>query len=329
MKILVTGHLGFLGSHLVDALVGKHEVVGIDDCSGGYTYNKNEGCKDYLFDLKLQRVTRETMERERPEAIFHLAANAAEGKSHFSPIDICTRNFNTFLNVITPAINSGLERFVYVSSMAVYGKGQVPFKENDTPLPEDPYGASKYACEMVLKSLAEVHGFEYVIIRPHNVYGPRQDMADPYRNVITIFMNSILAKKPWYIYGDGEQRRCFSYIDGITDALVKCVDASISGMTFNVGSDKDYSINDLAEAVIGVTKTKIKPIHLPDRANEVKIAIPNHDLAKEHLDLRDICTFEEGLKETWEYAKKLGYQKPRYTGFEIESNKIPKNWKKI
>ena len=136
-----------------------------------------------------------------------------------------------------------MKRFIFTSSIAVYGKLQVPFKEKDKAEPEDLYGVSKLAFEQSLKILSRVHNFEYVITRPHNVYGPRQNMRDPYRNVVTIFMNSLLQNKRYHIYGDGEQRRCFSYIDDVISALIKCAHQKVSGMTFNIGSDKEIKIS--------------------------------------------------------------------------------------
>jgi UDP-glucose 4-epimerase len=328
-KIFVGGGSGFIGSHLIDHLVEQgHEVHNADDLSGGFLRNENKKAYNHCLDLRNREKTTKLIDKIRPEIIYALQANAAEGKSHFCPIDICTRNFDTFLNVITPAINNGLKRFIFTSSMAVYGSGQVPFKEDAIPLPEDPYGVSKLAAEQCLKTLASVHEFEYVIVRPHNVYGPRQNMSDPYRNVITIFLNAILKGEAYYIYGDGEQRRCFSHIDSCITALSRCAVADVDGMTFNVGADTDYSLNELSDAIQEVTGYNLKPIHLKDRAQEVKLAIPDHTLAKKHLGLQNTVTLKEGLKETWEYAKSLGYQKPIYTDFEIMNlDKIPSNWR--
>ena len=321
-KILVTGGAGFIGSHLVDRLVkNKYEVLVLDDFSGGSIGNINKQAKWENVDLKNSILTKSAIDKFKPEIVFHLAANAAENKAQFSPIDITSRNWNTFINTLVPFINNRGRRFIFTSSIAVYGALQTPFAESDRPEPEDLYGISKLACEQSLKIMSQVHGFEYVCARPHNVYGPRQNTSDPYRNVVTIWMNSKLKDKPYYIYGDGEQRRCFSYIDDVADALYKCGFKDVAGKTFNIGADKDYSLNELSD-IIGGGK-----IYLPKRPQEVKEAIADHKEAKKHLAYNDKTSLKEGIKKTWEWVKTHGYQEPQFTELEIVSEKVPRNWR--
>lgn len=327
MKILVTGGAGFIGSHLVDRLVKKHEVFVIDDLSGGLRKNLNPKAGFSKLDLRDRDGADRIISGIKPDIVYHLAANAAENKAQFSPIDITSRNYNTFINTLVPSLKSGMKRIIVTSSIAVYGSLQTPFKENDKPEPEDLYGISKLAMEETLKVLAKVHSFEYVITRPHNVYGPRQNMKDPYRNVVTIFMNSLLKRKPYFIYGDGKQRRCFSYIDEVTDALFKCGFEDVSGKIFNVGADKDYSIIELSDMVQKVSGINIAPTFIEDRPQEVKIAIADHKNAKKYLGYKDMTTLEKGIKKTWEYAKKMGPQVPVFTEVEIPSAKLPANWR--
>lgn len=318
--IFVTGSCGFIASHLVDKLVDNgHDVFGIDDMSGGFFTNWKNGSLSVTDCRDAKKIDR-LFEKYKPEVVYHLAANAAENKSVFSPIDITSRNYDAFIKVLTPFIKYGGKRFIFTSSIAVYGSGQVPFKETDTPKPEDLYGITKLAAEDTLRIMAGVHGFEYVIARPHNVYGPDQNMTDPYRNVVTIFMNSTMKKEPYYIYGDGEQRRCFSYIDDVVQALYNCGYKDVNGMTFNIGSDKDYTVNELSEAIGG------KAIYLDERTNEVKIAISDHTQSKKYLDYEDRTSLKDGIKKTWEWAKSIGYQEPIKTELEIINNKVPKNW---
>lgn len=329
MRVLVTGGAGFIGSHLADRLINNgHEVSVVDDLSGGFKRNLNSEVKFYNVDLRDEKKTANAVKKIKPEIVYHLAANAAENKAQFSPIDITSRNFATFFNILVPALKYGMKRVVVTSSIAVYGALQTPFKEENKPEPEDLYGISKLAMEESLKVLARVHGFEYVITRPHNVYGPRQNMTDPYRNVVTIFMNSLLKGKPYFIYGDGEQRRCFSYIDEVADALFKCGFEKVSGKIFNIGADKDYSVRELSDMIQKVSGINIPPVFIEDRPQEVKVAIADHSNAKKFLKYIDKTSLEKGIKATWEYAKDLGYQKPIYTKIEIESSKLPSNWKK-
>ncbi|HYD34727.1 MAG TPA: SDR family NAD(P)-dependent oxidoreductase [Vitreimonas sp.] len=328
-KILITGGAGFIGSHLVELLIKNgYRVAVIDDLSGGLTDNVHPKASFYKIDIRKAAQVEKVFATFKPEVVYHLAANAAESKAQFSPMDITSRNYDGAIKVLTAAIRHGLKRFIFTSSIAVYGQLQTPFKETDKPEPEDIYGVTKLAFEDSLKILSQVHGFEYVITRPHNVYGPRQNMRDPYRNVVTIFMNALLQDKPFYIYGQGDQVRCFSYVTDVVEALAKCLSAPVAGMTFNVGSDHAYTVNELAEAILRVTGSSLEPIYLPQRPREVITAISDHQLSKQHLQYQDRTDLETGLRATWQWAKKQGYQPPRYTKIEIESPLLPQNWRR-
>lgn len=328
-KVLVTGGAGFIGSHLVDKLIKKgHLVYVIDDLSGGKKQNINPKATLFQLDLRDSGKTNQLIGKIKPEIVFHLAANAAENKAQFSPIDITTRNWNTFINTLVASLKNGMKRIVFTSSIAVYGAQQTPFKETAKPEPEDLYGVSKHAIEEALKILSRVHNFEYVIARPHNVYGPRQNMNDPYRNVVTIFMNNLIKNQSYCIYGDGGQRRCFSYIDDVVDAIYKCGFGKFNGMVFNVGADKDYSINELSKTVQKISGKSIQPTYLRERPQEVKIAIADHSLAKKYLSYKDKTTLKEGIAATWHYVKKMGPQEPIFEEVELDSPLLPKNWRK-
>lgn len=322
-KIICTGGAGFIFSHLTNRLIDEgHEVVVIDDLSGGSLDNVDKRAKFYEADCRDAPLMDEIIKKEGCEILYMGACNAAENRAQFSPIEITSRIYDGFIKTLTPFIKYGGKRFIFASSIAVYGMGQVPFKETDKPEPEDLYGLSKLMCEETLKIMSKVHDFEYVITRPHNVYGERQNMTDPYRNVVTIFMNSIMKGEPYNIYGDGEQRRCFSYIHDVVEALNKCAFDDVAGMTFNIGSDKDYSVNELAEAIGG------EHIYVPERAQEVKIAISDHTQAKKYLAYDDRTSLKDGIKLTWNWAFKKGYQEPIYDELEIINDKVPKNWLK-
>lgn len=327
-NVLVTGGAGFIGSHLVDRLIaGGNQVAVIDDLSGGTLTNLNSQATFYKCDIRKQQQVEQIMAEVQPEIVYHLAANAAESKAQFSPIDITSRNFDGAIKILTAAIRHGLKRFIFTSSIAVYGQLQTPFKETVLPIPEDIYGITKFAFEESLKVLSDVHGFEYVITRPHNVYGPRQNMRDPYRNVVTIFMNALLKQKPIYIYGKGDQVRCFSYVDDVVDALGACATADVAGMTFNIGSDHQYTVNQLAELILKVGESAEKPQYLPLRPREVMTAVSDHQLSKKYLGYQDRVSLKDGIERTWEWVKTQGYQRPKFTEVEIDSPRLPKNWR--
>ncbi len=326
-KILVTGGAGFIGSHLINSLLNDgHTVSCIDDLSGGKKSNVHKACEFFLCDLRDQKKADRIISSLKPDIVYHLAANAAENKAQFSPIDITSRNYNTFINTLVPALRNGMHRIIVTSSIAVYGGINPPFKESDVPVPEDLYGISKLMIEDSLKILAKVHEFEYVITRPHNVYGPRQNMTDPYRNVITIFMNALLKNESYYIYGNGEQRRCFSYVDDVVQAIYNCGFYPVSGKIFNIGADKDYSLNEVSNVIQNVSGMTCIPKYISKRQQEIEVAIADHTQARRLLDYKDSVSLEEGIQKTWEYAKSLGVQKLKYTKIELESPKLPANW---
>lgn len=327
-KFLVTGGAGFIGCHIVDKLIDKgHAVFVIDDLSGGNKENINPKASFFQCDLRDASSADRIISQIRPDIVFHLAANAAENKAQFSPVDITSRNWNAFINTLTPFIKYGGKRFIFTSSIAVYGSLQTPFRETDKPEPEDLYGITKLAAEQALHVMSKVHNFEFVIARPHNVYGSKQNMKDPYRNVVTIWMNSILQNTPYYIYGDGLQRRCFSYIDDVVNALYNCADLNMSGSAFNIGSDKDCSLIQLSDTIREITGTTLKPVFIAERPQEVKEAIADHAQAKKFLGFEDRISLKEGLLKTWEYVKTQGVQTPIYTEIEIDSPKLPENWR--
>ncbi|MBI5176498.1 NAD-dependent epimerase/dehydratase family protein [Candidatus Micrarchaeota archaeon] len=337
MRILVTGAAGFMGSHLVDALVAAgHEVHGVDDLSGGYMRNVNPKSHFAKLDLRERAATAEYVGRVRPEVVFHLAADATEGRSQFTPVQCTERNYLAYLNTLVPAIRTGaLKKMVLTSSMSVYGAQKPPFSEEMPRLPEDVYGISKAAMERSTEILSEVHGFEYVIIRPHNVYGPQQNLADPYRNVIGIFINRLLNGKPFFIYGDGEQKRAFSYIDDFTPYIVKAgLNDSANGEIFNIGPVEETSINQLGQVVLEqFFKTrdwdkKFAPKHLPPRPKEVKEAFCTVGKAERMLGYKTTVHLEEGVGRMIEWARAIGPQKPVYLDdLEIVNGQVPSTWK--
>src|SRR3989344_2433709 len=331
LKILVTGSAGFMGSHLVDnLLISGYKVYGIDDLSGGYINNVSMLAKQTFYKINLRNKNKisEFINTTKPQIIYHLAASAREGLSQFAPIEHTENNYNAYLNLLVPAINNRVKRVVLCSSMAVYGEQKPPFDENMSRKPVDIYGVAKSAMEEATEILADVYNFEYVILRPHNVYGPRQNMADPYRNVVAIFINSLLKNKPFYIYGNGEQKRAFSYIDDITPSIAKSgFLEKANKQIINIGPEKEYTINQLANVILKTLGSNIKPIHLADRPREVKEAFCSAQKAREILGFQDKTSLTAGVEKMVEWAKAVGYTKPKYLkDLELESEQTPKTW---
>ena len=247
-KILVTGAAGFLGSHLVEKLHNLgHTVIGIDNMMGGYEDNIIKGIEFHKLDCcdlkKVQQVMKEV------DVVYHCAATAHEGLSVFSPYEITKNNYLASVSIFTAAINNKVKRIVYCSSMARYGDSKTPFTEDMEPKPIDPYAISKVASEKVLANLCEINKIEYVIAVPHNIIGPRQRYDDPFRNVVSIMLNRMMQKKAPIIYGDGEQKRCFSYIDDCISCLIPMMNQkNLHREIINIGPDEEFvTVNKVAE----------------------------------------------------------------------------------
>lgn len=306
MKILITGVAGLLGSRLADWILEntKHKVVGIDDLSGGYRSNISSKVKFYEFNLKDLDKVKELFQKEKPDIIYHFAAYAAEGLSPFIRKYNYENNLISSTNLITASIEFNVKRFIFASSMSVYGnKYEPPFHENLQQCPIDPYGVAKFSVEQDLKIAYDQHGLKYTIIRPHNFYGRNQNIWDKYRNVLGIWMYQIMNDMRPTIFGDGEQKRAFSYVD---DSLLpfwnasqnfECVDEII-----NLGGIKENTINEACEALIKVTGTKLKPVYLEQR-HETKHAWSTWQKSVDMLDFKHTIGLEEGLTLMWDWAK--------------------------
>lgn len=333
MRILITGTAGFMASHLAEQLANEgHNVLGIDNMSIGIKDNIPSNIGFVKCDLaKDKELLDKTIEDFKPELVYHLAAWAHEGLSQFMPRLITENNYNAFLNLIIPCINNGMKRIVVCSSMSVYGSQTPPFSEELPIQPDDVYAVAKGAMELSTEILADVHGFDYTIIRPHNVYGPRQMLHDPYRNVIGIFMNRAMKGLPPIIYGDGEQTRAFSYIDDVTPYIAKAgFIKEAKGQIINVGPLEEYSINELAKEVLeAFDLSNLKPTHMADRPREVKNAYSTNDKAKRILGYKTTVKFKEGIQKMAEWAKTQGPQEFIYLDqLELQGDKIPQTWKK-
>ena len=329
MKIFITGIAGFLGSHFADRMIELgHEVVGNDNFIGGYMHNVPKGAKFYEVDCCNLDSMVEAM--KGCDIVFHAAAAAHEGLSVFSPHFITKNNFDASISTISAAIQNGVKRFVYCSSMARYGDINAPFFETDIPKPNDPYGVSKLAGEDVLKLLCDTHGMEWNIAIPHNIVGARQKYDDPFRNVMSIMVNRNLQGKPAIIYGDGLQTRCFSHVSDCVYCLEKlALDPNIVYQTINIGPDRGtVTIKELAEIIAEEVDFHEPFIFLPDRPREVKHASCSAWRAEQLLGYKQNTDIRMCVRETINYIKEHGIKEFVYHfPIEIISEKTPVTWK--
>ncbi len=329
MKVLVTGIAGFLGSHLADALLeGGHEVVGCDNLSGGELANVPRGARFVQVDcLDLEGMR--TLSAGC-ELVYHCAATAYEGLSLFSPNLVTLNVFQASVSTFVAALANGVRRIVYCSSMARYGAGEVPFVETAPAAPVDPYGVAKVAAEQVLRTLCEQHDAEFAIAVPHNIYGPRQRFDDPYRNVAAIMTNLMLQGRQPYIYGDGRQKRCLSYVDDCVGCLLKLGTLpELAGVTVNIGPDDEFvEIRELASRLASVIGFAGGAQHVAPRPGEVRLANCRADRARRLLGFAPAVSLDAGLPRLVEYVRRRGPRPFRYhLPIELCSERVPATWR--
>ena len=330
MKIFITGVAGFLGSHLANRMINLgHNVSGNDNLIGGEKINLNKKIK--FFEIDCNDLDTMSKAIKGCDIVYHCAATAHEGLSVFSP-NIITKNiFQATVSTITASIQNNVKRFIYCSSMARYGSQKTPFDEGMEPKPEDPYGVAKVAGENILKILSDLNGMEWNIAVPHNIIGPNQKYDDPFRNVLSIFINRNLQNKPAIIYGDGKQKRCFSYIDDVIYCLEKlALETKINKEIINIGPDEEeVTINEIAEIVANETGFNGKPIYLADRPKEVKFATCSADKSRRFLNYETKTSLKDAIKKTTEFIKNNGVREFKYyLPVEIINEKTPETWVK-
>ena len=327
MKSLVTGGAGFIGAHVTNELVhAGHQVVVLDDLSGGFKENVNPQARFVEGSILDQRLVEKLFSEEKFDYVYHLAAYAAEGLSHFIKRFNYTNNLIGSVNLINESIKNKIKCFVFTSSIAVYGKGQLPMREELVPTPEDPYGVAKYAVELELKVSHEMFGLDYVIFRPHNVYGEYQNIGDRYRNVVGIFMNQLMQGKELSVFGDGMQTRAFSYIGDLAPHIALCINnPKALNQVINIGAEKNYTVKELASAVMVAMGIKGEIRSLPAR-NEVLHAYSDHTKAHNIFGHNDDTDLNEGLKRMAKWAKAVGVRKSStFENIEI-TEKLPSFW---
>jgi UDP-glucose 4-epimerase len=327
-RVLVTGGAGFIGSHVAAALLDRgHAVTVLDDLSGGFEDNVPDGAVFVRGSITDAALVEALFAEGRFEYVYHLAAYAAEGLSHFIKRFNYTNNVVGSVTLLNAAINAGVRGFVFTSSIAVYGSSpELPIGEETRPEPEDPYGIAKFAVEQELASCRRMFGLDYMIFRPHNVYGPRQNIGDRYRNVIGIFMNQILHGQPMTIFGDGRQTRAFSYIDDVAPVMARAVECPAAwNQVFNIGADRACALNDLAAAVAAAMGVEPSIVHLPAR-QEVLHAHAAHDKVRRLLGAGEPVALEEGLRRMAAWVRSVGPRAGRpFDGIEVLRN-LPPAW---
>ncbi len=329
MNIFITGIAGFLGSNLAHHLYNKgYKIYGNDNFIGGYKDNLSKNFKFYNVDCCNFKEMHKIL--KKMDVVLHSAATAYEGFSVFSPSFVTKNIYEASVSTFSAAISNKVKKIIFFSSMARYGEQKYPFTEDLVPLPQDPYGIAKVAAEKTLINLCTVHNVDWSILVPHNIVGPRQKYDDPFRNVLSIFINRMINNKPAIIYGDGSQKRCFSYVDD----CISCIEQSItndktSKEIINIGPDEEFiSIRELADKCANITGFNDKHIYYKDRPQEVKFATCSSDKARKLINYKTRYTLDESIKLTYDYIKNRGAKDFEYKfDLEIQNDLTPETWK--
>lgn len=325
MKALVTGGAGFIGSHVADEFLKRNcETTVLDDLSGGFRENVPSGARFVQGSVNDADLVERLFAEEKYDVVFHLAAYAAEGLSHFIRRFNYTNNLVGSATLLNAAVRHPVRVFGFTSSIAVYGANQVPMREDVVPAPEDPYGIAKYAVELDLAAARRLFGLDSVVFRPHNVYGERQNIGDRYRNVIGIFMSQLMRGEPLTVFGDGEQQRAFSHISDVAPVMVDALlSDSCRNETFNVGASTPYTVNQLIREIADAFGVEPRVTYLPAR-EEVKIAYSSHDKIRNAVSCPDPLPLREGIRRMADWARAHGPRKgPVFSSVEVWKNMPP------
>ena len=328
-KIFITGVAGFLGSHVADRMIELgYEVIGVDNLVGGFMENVNPKVKFYNEDCN--NITKMEEIMSGCDIVFHAACTAHDGFSLFSPFYITENTFGITMSVLSAAASNKVKKFIYCSSMARYGEQpKIPYTEDMECMPTTPYGVAKLASEKVIKQICELNNIKYTILVPHNIIGPRQNYIDPYRNVAAIMINRMLQNKQPIIYGDGEQKRCFSFVQDCISCIEQAIIKDLNGEIINIGPDEEFvTVNQLAAEIAKNLNFDLDPIYVKERPNEVKLAICSSEKARNLLGYETKTTFEQGIKKMIQEIKSKGAKEFRYNyTIEINNDNTPETWK--
>lgn len=327
-RVLITGAAGFIGSHVADECLRLgHRVTGIDDLSGGFRRNVSPGVQLFEGDIRDGAFVDRVWHEAGPfDHVFHFAAYAAEGLSHHVRCFNYETNLVASAQLINASIRNRVRHFVFASSIAVYGTGQVPLTEETIPRPEDPYGISKLAVELDLESASRLFGLRYTIFRPHNVYGERQHYGDRYRNVVGIFLNQCLRGEPMTLLGDGQQTRAFTYVGDIAGIIARAPQVpGAANRVFNVGADRPTRVIDLAHEIAAALGVEARVKHFPARP-EVIHAISDHARVREVFGSVPETPLAEGVRRMAAWARSLGPMEPSRFGDLELPERLPVVW---
>lgn len=337
-RILISGAAGFIGSHLVEGLLSQgHQVIGVDDLSGGFLENlpkwNDKHFHAFSFfkqDLCDYRATEEVFMGNRPEIVLHLAANARESASFYDVYRVTRANLYMSSILIELAIKYGTRKFVFFSSMSVYGKGKAPFPEDAKLQPCDPYGASKAATELTLRMMSAAHGISFLVLRPHNCIGVRQSLQDPFRNFVGLSMNKLMRGEQITIFGE-DHVRAFSPIEDSLPAFMRAIEpGTADGETINVGGKEPIKIVEMAQEILKhFPEANQEIVYLPPRYGEVPIAYSTSEKSEKLLGYEEKVGWRECVATMAQWARTKGPQEWKYEPLALRSESQPLPWRAL